>query len=347
MQLFIHFGLYKTGSSFLQTICANNRAILKKHAIFFPESVREEDMLAGRISPGNGNGIAIAIKAGKVGSVNQLIKKWKDDALKGGFEKILISDEALIHGFVFDRGLSCLMEASKMNGINDVFCLGFFRDPVDHCLSTFKHRAKKGSIQDFEKWVSLAYETPETLKAFLSIYKKYPIHWSFAKYQRNGIEMAKLFFEEWLHIEMPSIPKTEEVNPSLTLSEIGFLQMASQKDRSVVFQLYKNLIALPTLVKADNKQLDRYYRSIIAKWIHKYDAVFQSLNEQLMHGDKLELESNLSWVNDKGNNIFSFSPEQLDAITNAYNTSHTFSEKILFYMKNTFRNIKRGLRKLK
>ena len=347
MQLFIHFGLYKTGSSFLQTICANSRSVLKKYAIFFPKSIREEDMLAGRISPGNGNGLATAIKAGKVDVVHRLLKKWKEDAEKGGFEKILISDEALIHGFAFDSGLSCLMEAAAKNGIKDVFCLGFFRDPVDHCLSTYKHRAKKGSIPDFEEWVRHEYETPGTLQAFLSIYDKYPIHWSFAKYKRNGIEMANLFFKEWLKTEMPAFPKTEEINPSLTLSEIALLQIASQKDKSVVYPLYKNLIVLPANMKAENRQLELYYRSIVIQVIQKYWSVFHKLNNLLMHGDVLEWESTQAVGKDKGSNNFAFSHQQLDAITNAYRTSHSLPARSLFFMKNAFRKVKRELRKLK
>ncbi len=304
-------------------------------------------MLAGRISPGNGNGIATAIKAGNVELVNRYIKNWKDDANRGGFTKILVSDEALIHGFASDKGLGALLEVAGMNGISDIFCLGFFRDPIDHCLSTFKHRAKKGLIQDFEKWVNLEYETPRTLRAFLGVYNKYPIHWSFAKYQRNGMAMAKFFFESWLKVEMPEIPSSEEVNPSLTLSEICFIQTASKTDRSVVFQLYKNLIALHPFEKAENRQLDTFYRSIVALYIKKEIKVFHLLNELLANGDKLELGDYSSEADGLGSNIFSFSPEQLNAITMAYQTSQTFPERSLFYMKNTFRRIKRGLRKLK
>ena len=38
MELIIHIGTHKTGTSSLQTFLATNRSVLIKHGIYYPES---------------------------------------------------------------------------------------------------------------------------------------------------------------------------------------------------------------------------------------------------------------------------------------------------------------------
>ena len=54
MNLYLHIGTEKTGSSHLQSLSAINRDLLKKSGIWFPEAEKRDNMLlSGDISAGN------------------------------------------------------------------------------------------------------------------------------------------------------------------------------------------------------------------------------------------------------------------------------------------------------
>src|SRR5690606_28966217 len=129
-------------------------------------------------------------------------------------------------------------------GIHEVHCFGFLRDPVDHCLSTFKHRAKMGTIPDFEGWLRTRYETMDVLSHFLGLVPQYKFHWVFRKYSQRSSFMAKAFFDQWLKVASPDLPSAARINSSLTLSEILFIQQLSMENSDAVPILYDKLIKL-------------------------------------------------------------------------------------------------------
>lgn len=75
MKLYLHCGYHKTGSSFLQTLFARNRKLLEDHGFFFPEGNKDEDMLKGNISAGNGWLLSEYLKNKEQAEVTEYLKK--------------------------------------------------------------------------------------------------------------------------------------------------------------------------------------------------------------------------------------------------------------------------------
>ncbi len=76
IKLYLHLGYHKTGSSFLQTMFAQNRDYLLENDIYFPYSKGDKNMLKGIISPGNGILLVEALKDKNQQLVVELLKKW-------------------------------------------------------------------------------------------------------------------------------------------------------------------------------------------------------------------------------------------------------------------------------
>jgi hypothetical protein len=287
MHLYIHFGIYKTGSSFLQTICARNRQLLQESGYYFPESERESDMLAGRVSPGNAWDLAYLLKAGDLQKTILRLQNWEKVALRKKCDKILLSTESIIHAFAAPKGLETLFNAIAKTGITQVSAFGFFRDFVDHCLSTYKHRAKRGKIPDFTNWVRDTYETPRVLENFLKVFQQYPVDWHFRKYYRDGVQMAQAFFEDWLKVPLPAIPEQQSVNPSLTLSELQFIRYLHATHPQVIPHVYQRLLALPKSFKQKDADLERQYREQALHSLKKWQPTIDRLNGYLPEKDLL------------------------------------------------------------
>lgn len=287
MDIYLHFGVYKTGSSFLQSLCSINRSFLIEQGIYFPTSAREADMLAGRISPGNGKVLAELLKAGQDAQLEKTLRSWKTLAQGEKCNKLLISSEWLTHTFADQEQLQRLIELTEKVGIRQCFALGFVRAPVDHVLSTFKHRAKKGQIDDFQQWLRKEYQFTNVLQRFLTHFQETPIHWTFRRYEKNSEYLAQAFFVDWLKTTSPGIPKRESVNSSLTLSELSVIRLCREVIPSVNLQQAFN--KLKPHEKAADKTLEKTYRQRIIQHLHADEVIYQELNRHLAADEQLDL----------------------------------------------------------
>ncbi len=165
MKLFIHFGIYKAGSSYLQYVLANSRTYLLDKGIYFPNSLQDKKMLQGLISPGNADGLEEVLKVKNEKGLQRLLRQWIEAAEKKQCDRVLLSAEALVHQLAKKDTLEFLEKVTKDSGYTEIHAMGFFRDLTEHALSTYKHRAKSGKIPDYETWVKEVYETPQLLRA--------------------------------------------------------------------------------------------------------------------------------------------------------------------------------------
>ncbi len=344
MELYLHFGLYKTGSSFLQTICARNRDILMKDKIFFPASQRDEDMIAGKISPGNGNGIALYLQYGRYAKVEELLNQWYRAAKNKGCKKILISDEALIHGFVSQGALKSFHNILTKVGFTGVYGFAFFRDPIDHCISTYKHRAKKGLIPVFDEWLESGYETMIRIREFLDVYQTVPFHWLFRKYQRDSLKMTEVFFQEWLQVDQKFTSAEISVNPSLTLSEISVIKQASFINSRLPFHLYDRFIELPVAEKSKDIEIENAYRALCYKKLSKDIDVVNQLNEVLSQMGSETLA--FSPIESSASSFYTIhlSREQVNAIFVATEYANKYHVSLIDKLKVAKRKIKRKIK---
>jgi hypothetical protein len=339
MQLLIHYGIYKTGSSFIQTICARNKAHLESSGIYFPESKYDDRMIAGEISPGNSSGLTMLLKELNEIECRKLISGWKREAEKRSCNRILISDEALIHVFAIRESLIFFNQILDNLNFQHVSCFAYFRDPVDHCISTFKHRAKRGTIPDYEFWVKNTYETFLVIKSFLSTYQHVKFHWKFNAYQKDGKDLLSKFFLDWLGIQLPNDISYPSVNPSLSLSELKFIQIIRNKNERLVPYVYDAFLRVPKSGKANDSFAEELYRSIASAELSKYQDVLDSLNSLLPDGEKLIIKSKEILEKNKKENDILLSEKQVNAIFDAFYLSSKMKSILIDFLKRVKRAI--------
>jgi hypothetical protein len=274
----VHFGIYKAGSSYIQYLCANLREQLINHGIFFPESPNDNAMLRGRISPGNAGNLKVFLENGAFEQVIALLKKWRKKAEVLDCRKVLVSAEALVHVLATKKGLNTLTQAANEAGFKNIHAFGFFRDLVDHAISTYKHRAKGGRHQDFEHWVSSVYEAPMVLNNLFEVHQDYQIQWTFRKFQLDSGFMRDAFFKNWLGFNFTEWPDKPKVNESVTLSEVLIMQEISNHYANVANYFVDQFKALAKSKKAKDEDLEQCYKATAYKVLSKFNDKLKSWN---------------------------------------------------------------------
>ena len=290
MELYIHFGIYKTGSSFLQYLLVNSRIYLEQNKIYFPRSVQDKKMIKGLISPGNADGLENALKNTDQLKCEKILRKWINQAKDRKCTSVLLSSEALVHQMATESSLKVLTDAAKNVGFNQIHAMGFFRDLVDHALSTYKHRAKSGKIPDYSHWINNIYETPQMLVNLVRIRKRETsINWTFRKFAKNSTFLTKVFFQEWLQIDSPNFEGKPTVNQSITLSEVFLMNRIKKYYPLVTDYFVEELKMLPNNEKGKDKDLENHIRLVFFKSLSDKKSGMDELNLFLNQEEQLVL----------------------------------------------------------
>ena len=291
MKLFIHFGIYKAGSSYLQYICANRRDELKQKGIWFPFSPDEEKMKTGSISAGNAFELSEWLKHNKKNKIKSYLAAIKKEANKNNCECVLLTAEALVHQFAREDRLKLLEQTALKIGFGKIHAMGYFRDPVDHCISLYKHRSKSGKNPDFEYWVREVYETPRVLNDFFRVHNTVDFNWKLIKFRKDADYMVQSFFEEWLGVKIDNIPDKPAVNESISLSEVRVMQLFAKSYSLAGDVLLRRFINLSRTLKAKDSSNEHFYRVIASGVLNDlYAFDLGSWNKYFPYDDKLEIK---------------------------------------------------------
>ena len=319
MKLFLHIGTEKTGSSYLQSLLAINRAQLESASIYFPKAgKREKDMRSGKISPGNGQDLYEGLSAQKYDVVKKILLEHFLTADKKDLEKVLISNELLVKTFAEEEVLTSFVHTARAIGYNKIKLLLIIRDPVDQALSLYKHRAKSGNVAPISEWIKNDYAYGNVLGSFFNIINKInTIDTEYRKYSSGSGSLESILFKDWLEIETPVKVLDKKVNPSLTLSELLMLRNLNLYNPDLVPLLYDKLLKIPKSLKAGESGLEGYYRSIISENLENYHEVWEECNKRLADGEYIEIPDSIeenagSDINEKY--VMTFSNDQIAAI---------------------------------
>lgn len=318
MKLFVHFGIYKAGSSYLQYIAGNKRSELVNLGIWFPNSPDDSKMNAGAISAGNAFELSGLLKHKDFQKIEQYLKRIKEEATKRNCDKVLLSSEALVHQFAKKDGLELLSKTLKKTGFNQVYALAFFRDLVDHCISLYKHRSKAGKNPDFEYWLKEVYETPRVLNEFFKNYQSVDFEWTLTKFRNDSTYMVDTFFSQWLGVNIGSLPSKPQVNESITLSEVKVMQVFKSFYPKTSAYLLDHFISLPRRLKAKDTNLENVHRSIAGDILsanYNNDKKFWILTD----GTPMEIEEFSSCVPELNTSKVELSLDQLSVIFESVN----------------------------
>jgi hypothetical protein len=312
MKLYLHIGTEKTASSFIQTSFARERKALLKEGFYYPTAgAREKDMLEGKISPGNASSLAKALSPLSASTVTALLRQWKREAEEQGVNQLILSNELLVGAFskssVFEQFKSCLdQEQIELTSV-----LIVIREPIGQALSLFKHRAKSGLIEPLPLWMEHKYEYLEVLNGFSSVLKEHASLIEVRAYTKDGDQLLKVFYQDWLGIQLPKNVKSEEVNPSLTLSELAYLAQLRAKNRWLAEDFYTKMIALPIEEKSDDAYLKKWAKNEIALFLSKDVHTWELYNEYIPINERIQLDALRNVKKEKSDEIYSFSNQQL------------------------------------
>ncbi|MCH8567420.1 MAG: hypothetical protein LAT67_04125 [Balneolales bacterium] len=292
MKLFIHFGLYKAGSSYLQYICANNRQWLAEKKIFFPASNQDLKMQTGSISAGNAHNLSQYLRASDKKSATSILSHHIKNAKKLKCDCILLTAEDLAHIVSTKKGLNTLIEISKELGIIQIKLLAFFRELVDHAISTYKHRAKTGKHPDFLVWLQNNYETPRLINNLIKTYNSSQnefIEWSLRAFKKDSSHLVNTFFIDWLSIGVPALPSKTSVNQSVTLSEVIVLSELKNKFPLVIDYFMEKLKELPNELKFKDTYVEQAFRKQAYKVINEENQLFYDFDILIPEQDNFSI----------------------------------------------------------
>jgi len=332
MKLYLHCGYHKTGSSFLQTLFSRNRDYLQSNGIHFPVASREYDMVSGNISPGNGPELAKALKENDDQKSSELIADYISEANRNGCKSILISSENFFHAFENPNAVKILINTAEENGIESINALVYFRDPVSHALSTYKHRAKKGTLPDYPGWLETEYETMGLVERFMEYRTQQSIQWTCRKYMAGSEHMAKSAFADWLGVSTPDIPEDDRVNTSLTLSELLAIQSLNKSRPSLIPFVREAFAGLPGSEKAADTDLTNWYSAIASGKLMAYRKLIDEANKLLPNNEKLTLTSSSAAADHTEQDNITLTKKQVTAFVDGIEAG-TKSDRVLHKSK--------------
>jgi hypothetical protein len=329
MKLYIHFGIYKAGSSYIQYICSNQRDYLNFNSLYYPRSTEDEKMKKGLISKGNADGLEMAIKSEDDTKITAILKEWYEEAEKKNCKAVLISAEALVHQLAIQNRLDKIIVCAESIGFTKIKAMGFFRDLADHALSTYKHRAKSGRISDYRHWVSQVYETPKLFENLSQVMASdHSIEWSLRKFQKDSDFLKAAFFKDWLRIEVPNFHTRPNVNESVTLSEVKVLNHLCKLYPNVTDYFENDLKAIASHLKAKETALQQHFLSTFAKALSQNQNCLDQLNVFFQEGEGLVLHDKSIDIENIEPPV-SLSEQQLEAISQRMQFFNTTKGKMV------------------
>jgi len=342
VDLYLHIGTEKTGSSYLQSLAAKNRENLSRASIHFPSAgARDKQMLRGEISAGNAQSLTNALDENNWSAAEMLLKGWSEETRVRNCQKLLLSNELLVLALAHQSRLKHFEELITSVGFHETQVLLLLRDPADQALSLYRHRAKAGTAPSIEDWPEDHYHYGLGLQQFLQAVKNSSLSLSVRKYRKKGLE--DVFFSDWLGVALKVKQPKQVVNPSLSLSELLLIRQLRQNDVWLPRFLYERLLSLPKSQKDPEPKLTRYHEAVLAHYLSQFKATWQLCNQYLPDNEKLEIPlSNDTEVNQE-ENIMTFSHEQGEIIAK-------FIKEVsspAFQWKVQYRKYKNGLGRLK
>lgn len=232
MQLFLHLGYAKTGSTAIQNCLARNRDYIESHdaCLPIPPSLLN-DQTKGRVRAGNGQNLKEAISSGSINSVVDLIKHDIDS--KECYNKLIYSSETLFYRLANLDSFRLLKNAINILGFSEIKILLYVRNPASHAISWHGELVKVGLLTKTISEYMYDYKFPAGAVRLLKYVDEIsddsvPVRLELHNYSCLHNKVLEVAWN-WLGIPSPidTLCLNNHVNRSLTASEAEFcLQLA-------------------------------------------------------------------------------------------------------------------------
>lgn len=292
MQWYFFIGTEKTGSSHLQSVLALSRSQLSAARVAFPPGTPHDErcMARGEISAGNGRQFASALQRGDLAAARAQLIQAARHAEQAGSDRVVVACEWLTAVLAEPRALEHCLTLLEEVGATSVSMLLVLRDPLEQCLSLYKHRAKRGTAGDIDTWVERGgYQLPADLASLREQLDDRGVELVVRRYDREPGWLDRIFFEEWLGVPTPQITLPGSVNPSLTLSELVLVRQMAETRPALVGPLFDALAAVPTREKVQGAALEAYARAVAARAVAAHAEEWQAWNALLPEGEALAI----------------------------------------------------------
>ncbi len=218
MNIYLHIGHGKTGSSALQSFFALNVNLLSKYDVLYPEHTSFSHAKKGFVSSGN------------LPMVNNNWDKYiQKTASEIDQSNLLFSKESLMSR-ILTNPEKILTLKEKYN----LTLILYVRDPLDHIFSSYGQRVKRnGEIKKISEWIS-RYKTLDKVVALIDFCKDSNINLKLINYSKvKSIE--KSFIDILLgensdsFLSKAEFSKTKQINRSLTRVEYEIQRCFNKK----------------------------------------------------------------------------------------------------------------------
>lgn len=347
MKLLLHIGIHKTGSSVLQTLMTLNKNALISNGIFVPSSKWDEKMQNGLISPGNGHELAKLISSSKRNGVEQYFSKVLTDARLSKCQSVLLSNEVLVRLFSDVTKLNSVIVGAKSVGFNEIDLICFWREPISHAASLFKHRAKSKVFSSYKSWLKNNYETWRLAENFVNNLEDLSsVNVHHFLYRNESGYLKNKFFNEYLGIENLNEDVTKSINPSLGFNELAILHHYESIFPNISSFLFPKLIANSDewLV---NDELKKEFERNAVEVLKEYDVFFEKLANLLPAEDRALFLHKLSssFKNDvvSTHTMIILNDAHLSIIRSVLNDYVKIkqSHRIIFFLKKVYNRARR------
>lgn len=315
MKLFLHAGTEKTGSSHIQTLCVNGRKHLEQEGIWFPEGIprHEKRMRAGLVSAGNAFVMAERVRVNDdAGALAELVRHRKT-AQSRNCRAVFLTSELLLPYCANDDAWLGLFENCRRAGFDSVSTLVVLRDPVEQLISLYKHRAKSGKAGRLDEWIAEGYHLPETLAHLRGQAGVAGRELIARGYTREPGGLERILFDNWLGVSEPPHVHENEVNPSLSLSELELIRQLHRHQSALVPFMHERLTVLPREHKAPEDALQDHARALAAREAWRNRDEWRRWNELLPQAEALSLPATMpdcpEWPDELG-----FSTRQIEEL---------------------------------
>ena len=311
--VFLHIGHGKTGSSFLQSALALSRAALAEHGFVYPiDEDAAETAGKGHISGGN-------LRA-SAGALNGIIER----AGIGPGQRLLISSESFFQ-YLFRNGAEFAREYGEVCPDVPLHVLCYLRDPVDHAISVYQQRVKRGGYTGTLAESLETYEIPARTIAVLAALRDMGARITVLNYSRHRDRLAGTL-ADWLEIPEQALtrPETGQVNRSLTMAELEFQRLMNIRLGGMSRRLVSDpLCNLAPEIRSETPPLDP---AALEAFLERVAAQVGAPEYQALvpEGERPETGSVADHIDrfpappaESGEVRFSFSARQLEILANA------------------------------
>lgn len=337
MRLRLHVGTEKTGSSFLQKLCGKNREFLKGNGIWFPDAGRfERQLQRGPISPGNASYLAKLVESLDWVTVSSWLSMRVEETRDRGCGFLLLSSELIFAALSKKGAIEQFERAAGEAGISDISCLLMIRDPVDHALSLYKHRAKGGATGAVDEWIIKGYPHPHWLPEFLKQIDSSVCRLHMRKYKKSTEAIVRTFFHDWLNVDTPPNSIESVVNPSLSLSELAVIKHVTASRPNDQPAFYSSFLSVPVDKKADDGAAKVLAIATVENYLCQFNEIWKDLDARLAADGGLLVPQERDFVK---SNVpqYVFSETQIRAWTQAHAESFSSRYAVKHWINSSLR----------